>query len=157
MFIFEKKSVSGGGAESEGDPESEAGSRLRAVSAEPDAGLAPTNCEIVTPAEVGRSTDWAPHVPWRKFLNFLAFKESLGNVLLQKALGVGVLSQSLCNLSRRRGPLSRSTLLGGANAVRVTACSRDVGGVRGPRLEWGSRLPDTPALRSVPVPDVGVS
>ena len=31
-----------------GDPESEAGSRLRAVSTEPDAGLEPTNREIVT-------------------------------------------------------------------------------------------------------------
>ena len=38
----------GEGAEREGDRESEAGSRLRAVSAEPDAGLEPMNCEIVT-------------------------------------------------------------------------------------------------------------
>ena len=40
--------MSGGGAESEGDTESEAGSELRAVSTEPDAGLEPTNREIVT-------------------------------------------------------------------------------------------------------------
>ena len=40
--------MSGGGAEREGDPESEAGSRLRAVSTEPDAGLEPTNREIMT-------------------------------------------------------------------------------------------------------------
>ena len=33
--------------EGEGDTESEAGSRLRAVSTEPDAGLELTNCEIV--------------------------------------------------------------------------------------------------------------
>ena len=33
--------MSGGGAERKGDTESEAGSRLRAVSAEPDAGLEP--------------------------------------------------------------------------------------------------------------------
>ena len=37
-----------GGAESEGDTESEAGSRLRAGSTEPDAGLKLTNCEMVT-------------------------------------------------------------------------------------------------------------
>ena len=42
------KSVSRGGAEREGDTESEAGSRLRAVRTEPDAGLEPTNREIVT-------------------------------------------------------------------------------------------------------------
>ena len=40
--------MGGGGAEREGDPESEAGSRLRAVSSEPDAGLELTNCEIMT-------------------------------------------------------------------------------------------------------------
>ena len=36
------------GAEREGDTESKAGSRLRAVRAEPDAGLKPTNREIMT-------------------------------------------------------------------------------------------------------------
>ena len=40
--------MSGGGAEKEGDTESEAGSRLQAVSTELDAGLEPTNCEIMT-------------------------------------------------------------------------------------------------------------
>ena len=39
--------MSGGGAEREGDTESKAGSRLRAVSTEPDAGLEPTNREIM--------------------------------------------------------------------------------------------------------------
>ena len=46
-FVFSKivnvysllRDMSGGGAEREGDTESEAGSRLRAVSTEPDAGL----------------------------------------------------------------------------------------------------------------------
>ena len=38
--------MSRGGAETGGDTESEAGSRLRAVSTEPDAELEPTNCEI---------------------------------------------------------------------------------------------------------------
>ena len=42
-FIYfwdrERQSMNGGGAVREGDTESEAGSRLRAVSTEPDAGL----------------------------------------------------------------------------------------------------------------------
>ena len=40
--------MSGGGAEKEGDPESKAGSRLRAVSTEPDVGLELTKCKIMT-------------------------------------------------------------------------------------------------------------
>ena len=43
--------------EREGDTESESGSRLRAVSTEPDVGLELTNCEIMTWAEAGCSTD----------------------------------------------------------------------------------------------------
>ena len=46
-----------GGRKREGDTESEAGSRLRAVGTEPDAGPEPTNHEIMTRAEVGRSAD----------------------------------------------------------------------------------------------------
>ena len=45
------------GTEREGDTETEAGSRLQAISTEPDAGLEPTNHETVTWAEVGRSAD----------------------------------------------------------------------------------------------------
>ena len=41
-----------GGAEREGDTESEAGSRLHAVSTEPDTGLELTNREIMTRAEI---------------------------------------------------------------------------------------------------------
>ena len=52
MFIYslgrERQSVSGGRAESKGDTESEAGSRLRAVSTELDVGLESTNREIMT-------------------------------------------------------------------------------------------------------------
>ena len=44
----ERQNMSGGGAEREGDTESGAGSGLRAVSTEPDAGLEPTNREILT-------------------------------------------------------------------------------------------------------------
>ena len=40
--------MNGGGAEREGDTESEAGSRLRAISPEPDAGLKLTDREVVT-------------------------------------------------------------------------------------------------------------
>ena len=40
--------MSGGGAEREENTESEAGSRLWAVSAGPDTGLEPTNHEIMT-------------------------------------------------------------------------------------------------------------
>ena len=50
MFIFEgeRQNVSRGGAEREGNTESKVGSRLRAVSTEPDAGLELPNCEIMT-------------------------------------------------------------------------------------------------------------
>ena len=37
-----------GGSEKEGDTESETGAGLRAVSKEPDVGLEPTECEIMT-------------------------------------------------------------------------------------------------------------
>ena len=47
--------MSRGGAEKEG-PETEAGSRLGAVSTEPGAGLKLMDCEITTRAKVGRST-----------------------------------------------------------------------------------------------------
>ena len=48
LFLRERQSVSRGGAEREGDTESEAGSRLPAVSTEPDAGLELMNLEIMT-------------------------------------------------------------------------------------------------------------
>ena len=48
FIIFERQSTSGGEAKREGDTESEAGSRLRAVSTESDEGLKFANLEIVT-------------------------------------------------------------------------------------------------------------
>ena len=48
LFLIEIQSVNRGGAERTGDTESEAGSGPRAVSTEPDAGLEPMNCEIMT-------------------------------------------------------------------------------------------------------------
>ena len=73
MFSFEREREKkrGGGeeeADREGDTESEAGSRLWAVSTEPDVGLEPMNHEIMTWAEVGRLTNWATQVP--KLLTF---------------------------------------------------------------------------------------
>ena len=65
--------VSGSGAEREGDTELEAGSRLWAVSTEPDAVLELMNCEIMTWAEVGHLTDWATQVP-RKAMPFIYFE-----------------------------------------------------------------------------------
>ena len=52
-----------GGSEREGDTESETGSRVWAVSTEPDAGLKLTDREIMTWAEVGCLTDWATQAP----------------------------------------------------------------------------------------------
>ena len=71
MFIFDTHTRThththnecGRGREKERVTESEAGSRLWAVSTEPDAGLEPTNREIMTWAEVGRLTDWATQAP----------------------------------------------------------------------------------------------
>ena len=50
LFLRERKrqSMSRGGAEREGDTESEVGSRLQAVSTEPNAGLELLNPEIMT-------------------------------------------------------------------------------------------------------------
>ena len=51
MFILERernRARKGGGAEREGDPESEAGSRLRAISTEPNVGFELANREIMT-------------------------------------------------------------------------------------------------------------
>ena len=66
MFLFERERErereteiehEWGGAEREGDTESQAGYKLRTVSPEPDAGIEPVNCEIMTGAEVRCLTD----------------------------------------------------------------------------------------------------
>ena len=73
MFIFERQReresewVSGRGAEREGDAESEAGSRLWAVSTEPDGGFELANHEIMTWAEVRPLTNWATQAPLQLF------------------------------------------------------------------------------------------
>ena len=48
LFLRERQSMSWGEAEREGDTESEAGSRLRAVNTETDVGLEPMNHETMT-------------------------------------------------------------------------------------------------------------
>ena len=58
-----KENTNGGGAEREGDTESEAGSRLWAVSTEPDMGLELMNHKMMTWAEVRGLTYWATQVP----------------------------------------------------------------------------------------------
>ena len=58
MLIFRgRENESIRGAEIKGDTGSKAGSRLFAVSTEPDAGLEPTNQEIMTSAKVRHLTD----------------------------------------------------------------------------------------------------
>ena len=61
LFIFETerdRAWTGGGPETEGDTESETGSRLWAVSTETDAGLKLTSRKIMTWAEVRCFTNW---------------------------------------------------------------------------------------------------
>ena len=48
LFIFERESKQVREREREGDTELKMGSRLHAVSTEPDGGLELTNCEIMT-------------------------------------------------------------------------------------------------------------
>ena len=67
MFIYfwdrERQNMSREEAEREGDTECEAGSKLWAVSTEPNAELKATNHEIMTRVEVGPSADWATQAP----------------------------------------------------------------------------------------------
>ena len=88
MFIYfwdrERQSMSEEGAEREGDTEPEAGSRLWAVSTDPDAGLELTSREIMTWAKVGCLTDWAtsapPHMINLKIRNqLLLYIKGMGN------------------------------------------------------------------------------
>ena len=73
MFIYfwdrerkrkrETAQVGEGQIEREEDTEPEAGSRLQAVSTEPDVGLELTNYEIMTWAKVRHLTNWATQAP----------------------------------------------------------------------------------------------
>ena len=57
VYLFLRETECEWGRCREGDTESEAGSRLQAVSTEPDTGFKPTDREIMTLAEVRCSTD----------------------------------------------------------------------------------------------------
>ena len=65
MFIYfwetETDRVWVGKGQREGDTEFKAGSRSWAVRTEPDVGLEPKNCEIMTWAEVGHPTEPPRH------------------------------------------------------------------------------------------------
>ena len=93
--------MNGGGAEREGDTESETGSRLRAISPEPDVGLKLTGREIVTWLKSDASPTAPPRRPQAS--NFSNMKPGLepglssasakqillGNVLTRKAFHTG--------------------------------------------------------------------
>ena len=64
VYFWERQSMNGEGEEKEGDTECEEGSRLWAVSPEPN-----MNCEIMTWAKVGHLTDWATQVPLAKIIS----------------------------------------------------------------------------------------
>ena len=74
MFERERETEreQGRGREREGDTEPQAGSRLWAVSTEPDMGLEITDCEIMTWAEVRHVTNWAiqAYRPYNTFQSF---------------------------------------------------------------------------------------
>ena len=70
IIIFKRERL-GEGRHREQDTEPEAGSRIWAVNPEPDAGLEPTDLEIMTWTEVRCLTNWGTQVPW-----IYAFKTS---------------------------------------------------------------------------------
>ena len=63
FIYFEREKAQAGKGQREGDTESEAVSRLWAVSTEPYMGLKPTNSEIMTWAKAGCWTYWATQAP----------------------------------------------------------------------------------------------
>ena len=72
LFLRARQSMSGGGTERNGDTESEADSRLWAVSTEPDMGLELINYEIMTWAKVGHSINWVTQVPLRFYFKVIS-------------------------------------------------------------------------------------
>ena len=73
VYFWERESASRGGAEREGDTESETGSRVWAVSTEPDVGLKLTDCKIMTWADVRRLTNWTTQVPLEVLILVIIF------------------------------------------------------------------------------------
>ena len=84
LFIFERQrqSMSGGGAEREGDTKSKASSRLWTVSTETNTGIELTNCENMTWAKVGCLTEWDTQATLIVFIfNSFYFCKFSSNVL----------------------------------------------------------------------------
>ena len=81
-----------GEGERERETESETGSRLWAVSTEPDMGLEPMNCEIMTLAKVGHLTNWTTQVPqFSQFFYVGSFASSFIPSLLLEVLLILIL------------------------------------------------------------------
>ena len=80
MFIYfwetERDRAQAGEEQKEGNTKSKAGSRLWAVSTEPDAGLEPTNRKIMIWAEVRHATDWATQAPQKQYFLKYIFKHA---------------------------------------------------------------------------------
>ena len=102
--------MNGGGSEREGDTESETGSRLWAISPEPDTGLELTNHEIMTWAEVSRLTDWATQAPPRQDLNRREDKEK--DIIKQENIEPTKLVWPLTQFSKRDlGPFTTASVM----------------------------------------------
>ena len=91
----ERQSMSMGRAETGGDTESEAGSKVWALSTA-DTGPKLTHHEIMTWAEVGRSTDWATQAPQQMFLKVAIIIMKWGTEIAR--LGSCLLLHSLSHL-----------------------------------------------------------
>ena len=70
VYLWDRHRAWAGEGQRERETDSEAGSRLWAVSTESDTGLKPMNREIVTWAKVGHSTDWTTQAPPSCFFFF---------------------------------------------------------------------------------------
>ena len=145
--------MSRGMAEREGNTEYEAGSRLWAVSTEPDMGLELMNHEIMTWAEVGCVTDWAVHVPQKSFFS--------QNSLHWLGSGWEFCCSTWCQLmSSPLGPIeadARKTVpwhLEGDGWASLSTWSQDVSGPLFPFVPSPSREVDSlqgcPGLPEVP-------
>ena len=115
MFIYlwdrERQSMSRGGAEREGHTESKAGSRLRAVSKEPNVGFELMDGEIMTWAEVRRLTDWATRAPQAPDTRYRLRSWSHGLLRSSPTSGSELTAQSLLGILSLSPSLSSPPLL----------------------------------------------
>ena len=91
-----RQSMSGGGAETGEDTESEVSSRLWAVSTEPDAGLGPMNREIVTWAVVGHLTESPRHPKLRILKQMIFGVEGRGRTMIPNYFKIGMENINVC-------------------------------------------------------------